>query len=460
MQIRTPIIPTRLELIGINKSEELNKPALCIFAAIGFFLDQDNFKKSEIALSAASITSTDEHNQYLNHKKWFNWHYSPRNISLSQAVDDFSDLFELIIEEQVGNQKVILPLSGGIDSRTQAAALRKLGKKVHSYSYKFQNGYDETFIAKQIALSCKFKFDEFVIPKGYLWYKLDDLSNLNKCQTDFTLPRQMAVNEHFAELGEIFSLGHWGDVLFDNMGLSSLSEAEMLVLLKSKLIKRGGLKLAQDLWKTWSLDGDFEEYLDSRLVELLDQIEIENPNAKLRAFKSLYWAPRWTSANLCIFQEKRPISLPYFDDRMCEFICTIPEEYLADRKIQIEYIKRNAPDLAKITWQDKRPNNLYDYQEEKPLKKILYKLQNKSGRVANSIMGKPYIQRNWELQYLGDDNDKKLKEVLFNTQLDNMVSNSFIENIYQGFKTNPLLYAHSIGMLLVFAKYNQHHNNE
>lgn len=455
MQIKTPIIPTHLQLLRLNKTEELNKPALCIFAAIGFFLDQDNFKKSEIALSPASITSTDEHNQFLNQKKWFQWHYSPRNITFEQAVDEFSALFESIIEQQLGNQKVILPLSGGIDSRTQAAALRKLEKQVFSYSYKFQNGYDETAIAKEIAKCCNFKFKDFTIPKGYLWAKLHELSVLNQCQTDFTLPRQMAVNDHFSKMGEIFSLGHWGDVLFDNIQLSALNENEMLELLKSKLIKRGGLKLAQDLWKTWSLEGNFEEYLDSRLKALLDKIDIDNPNAKLRAFKSLYWAPRWTSANLCVFQEKRPISLPYYDDRMCEFICTVPEEYLANRKIQIEYIKRNAPDLAKITWQDKRPRNLYDYQEPKPLRKFFYKLQNKSRRVANSVIGKPYIQRNWELQYLGEENDKKLKEVLFNTHLENMVNKSVIENVYQGFKTDPLLYAHSIGMLLVFAKYNQ-----
>ena len=47
---------------------------------------------------------------------------------------------------------------------------------------------------------------------------------------------------------------------------------------------------------------------------------------------------------------------------MCNFVCTIPEKFLKNRKIQIEYIKRKAPDLAKIKWQ-KYDLDLYNYKK-------------------------------------------------------------------------------------------------
>ena len=113
-------------------------------------------------------------------------------------------------------RECILPLSGGLDSRTQSVALNHLKADVVSYSYEFENGYPETKIAKQIAKACGFEFKWYTIPKGYLWEQIDVLAELNQCYSDFTSPRQMGIFDAFSNMGELFSLGHWGDVLFDS----------------------------------------------------------------------------------------------------------------------------------------------------------------------------------------------------------------------------------------------------
>src|SRR5690606_30849221 len=257
------------------------------------------------------------------------------------------------IQEQVQDKKVILPLSGGLDSRTQAVALHQLQKEVHSYSYSFQNGLNESDYGRKIANACHFPFSDLTIPNGYLWNKIEKLAQLNGCYSEFTHPRQMAVVEELAKMGEVFSLGHWGDVLFDDMGVpDDLSFESQLDVLYKKVINKGGLAIANQLWQACQLEGNFEDYLRARLSTLLRKIAIsESANAQIRAFKSLYWAPRWTSTNLSVFESVRPITLPYYDNRMCEFICSVPEKYLAGRQIQIEYIKRRNPNVAKIEWQ-------------------------------------------------------------------------------------------------------------
>ena len=200
MQIKTEIIPASLPLVKVDQPHKLDYKSICVFMALGFFLDQDTYWKDFKCLSSAT-NYTLKNNKVAQSNRYFEWHYSPRSISFNQALDEFAQLFEQIIKEQVGSNKVILPLSGGLDSRTQAAALRYLNQKVHSYSYSFENGYDESKIAKSISRVCNFKFQSFKIQKGYLWNVIDELAQINGCYSDFTNPRQMAIYDQFKDMG-------------------------------------------------------------------------------------------------------------------------------------------------------------------------------------------------------------------------------------------------------------------
>ena len=144
---KTPIIPIKQTIIGYPKT--LNYEAICVFAATGFFLDTDTYFKEQLVLKPATAFEIDFENQkVIASEPYFKWHYSPVDRSLNQIVTEFAELFETIIQEQVGDKKVILPLSGGLDSRTQAAALYHLGNDVQAYSYAFSGGHDETFYGK------------------------------------------------------------------------------------------------------------------------------------------------------------------------------------------------------------------------------------------------------------------------------------------------------------------------
>ncbi|WP_299276311.1 asparagine synthase-related protein [uncultured Psychroserpens sp.] len=454
--IKTPIIPTRQTFAKQLGAHELNLEGICVFAAIGFFLDTDGYFKDDYVLAPGQQYSLDEKAIVTESKPWFDWHYSPRSISFKQALNEFSQLFETIIREQTFGKKVILPISGGLDSRTQAAALQQIGADVSAYSYEFDNGYNETTIAKKIAQTCDFQFQSFKIPKGYLWDRLDSLYSCNGGYSDFTAPRQMAFVKNYESMGDVFSLGHWGDVLFDSMNLSQLSKQEELDVLEKKLIKKGGLEFAMALWNGWQLQGDFKTYFRSRLEALLETIKIDDTNAKLRAFKSKYWAPRWTSVNLSVFESVKPIGVPYYDDRMCELICTIPEEYLKNRQLQIAYIQQRAPDLARITWQDQRPFNLNNFHKNKSPYNLPYRISNKLKRVSMSLIGKPYVQRNWELQFLGETSQRHMKKMLLESSLKNWIPETLISKYYDHFYNhNALPNAHAMNMLLVLSKFNE-----
>ncbi|MBU2929550.1 asparagine synthase-related protein [Winogradskyella psychrotolerans] len=450
--IKTPIIPLKQTIVKVEGVHEPNYKAICIFAAIGFFLDEDTYWKDEKVLKPRSTYNFDVKGNIIKHNEYFNWYHRPRNISFKTAVDEFTDLFEFVIKEQSANHRVLLPLSGGIDSRTQAVALKQLGADVHSYSYRFKNGFKEDVIGKKIAEACDFKFDSLVIPPNYLWNVIEKMGDINHCYSEFTHPRQMAVLDEFSRMNGQFSLGHWGDVLFDSgiaEAYSSLSDVEIIY---KKVVKKGGIALATQLWKSWGLEGDFESYFKQRIQNLLNEIDIRDKSARIRAFKSLYWAPRWTSVSLSFFEVAHPIHLPYYDDRICRFICEIPEAYLADRRIQIEYIKNRNPKLAAIAWQDHMPFNLYTYKNPKLLKSIVYRAKNKLEREINSLMGMPFIQRNWELQFLGQSNSNQLENYVFDSQFNAFIGSDVVPTIYNAFKNkDAVFYSHAVSMLLTLA---------
>lgn len=462
----TDIIPHRQVFARNENNDALNLKAVCFFAAAGFFLERDTYYKNLEVLQPAHNYFLDENNYIKKYEVNWNWNYNPREIGLKQATEEFAELFEKITFNDLKGKDVILPLSGGLDSRTQAVAAGK-DLNIKCYSYKFSDSFDETKYGREICRLNKLDFTEYTIPEGYLWNVIERLSEINSCYADFTHPRQMAVIDEISKLGNIFYLGHWGDVLFDDMGADSdLTFDEQVDFVIKKIFKKGGAELAELLWDYWGLDGDFKNHVKERISLLLDKIKIDNTNARIRAFKSLYWAPRWTSANLNVFSDFHPVSLPYYNDEMCKFICTIPEELLADRQIQIEYIKMKNPETASVPWQSYDPLNLYNYKQYGNISGVPGRILKKGKRILKeTIKGKKLTTRNWEIQFTGKKNDTELRKHLFeNPAFEELVSKEIVKKIYESFKTNDqVYYSHPLSMLLtlsVFAKNQKKYNEQ
>lgn len=450
-RIKTDIIPQASQFIGVK--DTLDYKSICVFAATGFFLDDDTYyKQLKVLKPATEYLLNEDGSHVLSEKKYFHWNYQPIERPLKQIVEEFSVLFESIIQEQTQEHRVILPLSGGLDSRTQAAALHHLKRNVVSYSYSLEDGHPETHYSKQIASVCEFPFQKMIIPQGYLWKDIRKIAQINNCYTEFTHPRQAAVMDQLSDMGDLLHLGHWGDVLFDGAGIpDDLPFEQQVEVVFNKILKKRGIDLATALWNQWGLEGDFSDYLKSRIEKLLQEIDIQDSaNARVRAFKSQFWAPRWTSVNLSYFLAVRPVALPYYDSRMCAFICTVPERYLQGRQIQIEYIKMRNPELAQITWQDHRPFNLYSYPRNKFPLNIPFRVYQK---IKNEFFTTRLVRNNYENQFLGYDNDCNLKEWLFhNESFKEMVEPSLVTSFYDSFvHEDHLANSHAISTLLTMS---------
>ncbi|MCB0726125.1 MAG: asparagine synthetase B family protein [Ignavibacteriae bacterium] len=453
--MKTSIIPQTQRFALNGNSQDIDHKAICIFAATGFFLGEDTYFTNKIALQPATDYIVDENGYVAGSEQYWKWNYDPSETSFKQVTEEFAELFEKVCKEKLSDKDVILPLSGGLDSRTQSVALPD-NFRVKSYSYKFQNSFDETKYGREISKVRSYPYSEFIIPEGYLWKCIDKLSGINKCYADFTSPRQMAVIDEVSDLGDVFFLGHWGDVLFDDMGVEDILEKDEIVkIVIKKIIKKSGFELADSMWECWGLGGKFKDHLEERISALLDGIKIENANSKIRAFKSMYWAPRWTSANIDIFSSYKPVVLPYYDDEICKFVCRVPEKYLSGRQIQINYIKLKNPEIAKIAWQDYAPMNLYNYRKFDSKMRLPFRAVNKGKRLLKEkLLKNKLIQRNWEIQFLGEENSKHLKKHLFqNKKFSEFLSTDLVESFYDKFLNEDVKYSHSVNMLLVLSMF-------
>ena len=424
----------------MNSSKRIDFQSISEWIATGFFLGDTSF-----FFHSKNVKSEFGPN--------FDWYYSPRNISFNTAVDEFSDLIESLVAKNTIGKKVILPISGGLDSRTLATSLKN-NRNISTYSYEFENGISETKYANKIAKIYNWDFKDFIIPKGYLWDIIDILSNINLCQVEFTHPRQMAVMNQISELGDIILSGQWGDVLFDSPEIkdeASIKEETNFII--KKIAKPGGIELSKMLWDYWDLDGDFYINFFNKIKDLIQDINIPFPSSRARAFKSIHWANRWANSNLKIFAKYKEVYTPYYDNEMCDFICTIPEKFLSKRKIKIEYIKRKSPELARVPWQG-YDLDLYNYKYFNSI--FFYKrVFRYTKRIINQklLKSKSPIERNWELQFLGSKNEKFLKRWLFEVpELNDLVPKNIVESFYQKFKKNDRIkYSHPISMLLTLS---------
>lgn len=424
----------------IDNLRELDYKSIAHWLTTGFF---ENDKKSFLKKSSY------ENNLSPN----FEWFHNPRNITFRNAVNEFGDLFESIIIKKTKNKNIVLPLSGGLDSRTIAAALKN-NKKVVSYSYQFYNGIPEINYAKRIAKLYNWRFHEYIIQKGYLWEKIEELSNLNKCRAEFTHPRQMACIDKISKLGNILISGSMGDLLFDSFSLKNQADKQQqLLFLKKIIFKNSGMKLAEDFWSHWNLDSNLESYMDKILINYINSTQISNVPNKIRAIKAQYYVKNWTNTNLNIFNNFISTFAPYHDERMCEFICGLPEEYLKGRIIQIAYLKKKSPELANIPWQA-YDLNLYQIKRFNTFH-LPIRMKNFFKRLVSYqiLRNKEPIIRNWEIQFLEDENISFLEDWLFNKpKLNLLIPNNIVSKFYNKFKnSNKVYYSHAISMLLTLS---------
>ena len=428
----------------------LDWEALTAFFSFGFFpADRTHFTDMRI-LRPASHYVFDQKGRLLKQERYWNWTFTPnKNRSYDDTVDEFGSIFHEVMQDAVRDGRVAVPVSGGLDSRSTVAGINpemNRGGRLWGYSYGYDSKSIETHIARDVAEARHLPFDAFII-QPYLFDEMGRVLAYTEGFQDVTQARQMFVRDEIAEHADVLIAALWGDVWLDEMGLANFPQAtdEDVLQHTLKKIRKHDAWLLQHVNEVGS-DSVLRNFVNDELRMLSD---IDDPDFRVKAYKTEQWSFRWSIPPTRIFQSAAWPRKLFYDTRLTDFFATVPASFLSGRRLQIDYLKRFAPDLARITWQV-YDANLYQYQYFNT-----WLLPKRAIKKAWRVMrNHKVLQRNWEVQFLHPKGRVGLDTWLTRRglRLHEFVSPAQLNSLLNDLYTNPQpKLGYTVSILLTFS---------
>lgn len=331
--------------------------------------------------------------------RWHAWTYEPRaDQTVERAVAAFAAALDEILDEQAAGVRLGLPVSGGLDSRVTVASLTRPGAPDHdlwAYSYGYDPGSPELRIAREVTAARGLALEERVMTP-YLFGALDAVLAATEGLVDLTLCRQSSMATDLARHTDAVVAAHWGDVWFGLPADPPAGDAAAALLVAAT--KRGHQWLTEHLVRPHlghDPDSDLRDLLAGEAAALDG---VADPQVRLLALKTEQWSLRWTEATLRAFRAATEPRLPFYDPRLADLALSLPVELLGGRRLQIEYLRRRAPDLARVEWQAVE-TDLFSLRHERT-----WRLPRRATRHLWRRLRPPTAPlRNWEVQLLAPE---------------------------------------------------------
>lgn len=411
------------------RRDTLDIEGLAGFFACGFFPGRRTFDPDISILEPASHHDLTERGHC--RRRYWNWCHEPSSRPYERVLDDFIDLFRQVIAElDVG--RVAIPISGGLDSRLVLAALTGHREGRWGFSYGYGPRSIETRIAQELAAKRGLSFESYSVP-SYLWQRQGDVLRAVEGFQDVTQSRQVFMSKKLRAQADTVIAAHWGDVWLDDMGWAGAGTRDPAQHVLNRILKGG---------RSWLLDHMLAEHRPQPEQGLQGWVEqelgsyrnIEDVDFRIKAFKTDAWSFRWTLASLRAYELGARPSLPFYDPRLVDFFLTVPTEHVAGRRLEIDAIKRLAPDLARVRWQA-FDASLYSWHRHDTLH-LPRRAVKKAWRL---LRRQKVLQRNWEVQFGGEDGRQGLRRRLLEPglRLHQWVDRQEVDALLADFEARP-----------------------
>jgi len=385
-------------------SKRLDGEALCGFFACGFFPADRTWFDDVRILRPATHHVFDAHGARVAEERYVSWRRAADGRrSMADAAAELADLLRRVLAEQTSSGRVAVPISGGLDSRTTVAMVTEPGRRppdrFWAYTYGYGDDSVETAIGRRVAEARALPVRSISIGR-YLFDRLDDVLGAVEGFQDVTQTRQAAVADLLARDADAVVAAHWGDVWLDDMGAAHAGPgaAGLAEHAFAKVRKRGREWLLREIASPL-VPGEDPEAVARRFVasELGRVGDLGDRDFQVKAFKTEQWSFRWTAASLRTYRLGAFPRLPFYDTRVAAFFETVPTEQVAGRALQVELLRRFAPDLARITWQ------AYGTDLFRVRHWNTWLVPVRAARKAARLLrrGPVPAERNWEVQFSG-----------------------------------------------------------
>lgn len=383
----------------LNSGNNIDFEAIKQFVKYGFFTNDSTYFTNCKVFSPASHYTFDKELTLLNKESYWQFEYKPTNISQSEVLREYDNILTEVMRDLIVDDTIVLPISGGLDSRNTVGIASKINPNLKSYSYGLYADNPETRISKKIATARKLSFKSEIIT-NYLFDRKDDIIDSVEGFQYIDGTRQVQMSEWLSANSKNVIAAHWGDVWNDSMKVTE-NDLDLNYFLDKKFAKRGFKNVYR--YFGWN-DKEGIKPFEKQLEEFESQSNGDRDFC-IKMLKTFQWSHRWTMASIRAYQLGTFPRLPFYDNRIVDFFMTLPLNLVKERNLQIEYLKLYHPDLAKIVWQE-YGRNLFNFTGFNN-RHIIFRIYKK---IRSLFKGK-VILRNWEVFYLGAENEKRLRQI-------------------------------------------------
>lgn len=399
---------------------ELDWEAITSFFGFGYFAADRTYFDGVHILRPATHYCLDGRGRLIGQERYWQWRHTPDDArSYDETLEEFAALFVTIMGEMTAAGRIAIPISGGLDSRSTVATIaagRPDLERFWAYSYGYGHDSIENRIAAKVASARSLPYTPFVI-RPYLFKRLDHVISSIEGFQDVTMARQAAITSDIRHHADRIIAAHWGDVYLDDMGLTayapgSLNHDQLVDKTLAKFRKPYGELLnllCRPHLGAMKPEDVLRDFVSGEMKRLPN---ITEPDFLIKVFKTEQWSARWTTASIRAFQAAAFPRLPFYDTRFSDFFSTVPTTFVAGRRLQIDYLKRYAPDLAAVVWQQ-TGSKLSIAGRPDPLATA----RRAINKVRRRLSGRTVIERNWEVQFLNPEGRLGLEHRLLRPNL-------------------------------------------
>jgi asparagine synthase (glutamine-hydrolysing) len=349
-------------ILKICSTKSLKKEAIIDFFLFGYLLDDKTFFEEIHQLPPASILEFSKNNVKLT--KYWDYRYINEfnNISSVELVDQLGDLWQNAVERRIKkDETIIIPLSGGLDSRAILAAALKCTSKERIVTFSFgEFGSYDLEIGKIVAKNAGVKNISLGIDdenfKNQYNLSMNDIEGMIDATPYLAVEKYRGIKGY----GDTLFSGTKIDVLLGRHILSSVFSSEMLKKkirshedyseIKEIIFNRQ--KLNEEKRVTQLFDCDFLNEVDIKSSferthpNFIDVKDWKYPNY----FAVWDYKYRWNGyIFFAVFRNKEFYNyLTMLDTDLVDFALKLPPEFRLDENLYKQMLIKKYPELFNL----------------------------------------------------------------------------------------------------------------
>jgi asparagine synthase (glutamine-hydrolysing) len=347
------IAPSIVTLLREGAAPELDPGALAVFLQLGFFIDDETPFKHIRAVPPSARFAWDG-KLYVRERRDLG---DRHDVSRDEALQTYAELFRDAVRRRPPNGPVVLPLSGGRDSRHILLELCEAGFRPESCvtAIRYGRGNNDVNVAGMLARS--FGLDHVVLERApRLQAELRKNLATSFCADEHAWLMPLA--EHLSGRSVEIYDGIAGDVLsaslFQKPAWLELYRAGRFVELAKTLVgkRREGIVALRGADARRLAD----EALERIAVELRRYEDATNPCTMF-----FFWnrtRREITLAPFGILAGVETCFCPYLDHALFDFLAALPPEVTIDRRFHTDTIALAHPSAGKIPYAVPGPGRL------------------------------------------------------------------------------------------------------